>query len=110
MKGVAIGRKLFLVAAATGCGGLGLPLRGSDLADLMRCMAIDANRRGVQAGLKHLAVNARGVITSRSCVACPAGSWNVGCIGTALWILAAQNRVGAVATRATGCHQQTVFG
>ena len=107
---IAVGLALFVVASAASRGGLHLPSRRPNTSDLVRGMAIGANRRRRITRPQLLAMNACHVIPLRSCMAGAAGCRDVGAIGAAGGILLAQNLVRSVTTRATGRHQQPVLG
>src|SRR5690348_403189 len=98
------------MAASASCGCLLLPLTGLHVRDLVCGVAITANRRSGISGLQHLPVNSREISGFGPCVAGAARVGNVGSIGPALRIGAAQDFVSAVATGAGSRHEQAVFG
>src|SRR5579872_1901210 len=98
MERVAVGCELIFVAASTGRGGFHLPFRIADLGDLMRGVAIRANRSHIRAGFEQLPVDTRGVVPERPCMTGPASRRYVRMIGLALRVVVAQDSMRSVAT------------
>jgi hypothetical protein len=96
------------VAIPACCGGLCLP--GSLLGPryLMRRVAIATDRRTGITSAQGLTVHPRKVIGLQSRVAGAAGGWNIGLVGAASRILAAEDFVGSMATRACRRDKQPV--
>ena len=86
-----------------------LPRRCFDPADLVRRMAVDANRRRQVTFLHGAPVNAFEILVQYPGVTRAASRWHVDAIDFRFWILLGPDVVGAVATGAIGGHQQTAF-
>ena len=109
MECIAIVLYLLLVALPASRRGFHLPSRRANIGDLVRGMAIRANRCARISHLSSLPMNARHVIPLGACMAGSTRGCDVGAVGAAQRIRLAENLVRSVTAHATGSYQEPLF-